>query len=132
MFSYFLLSFLILPSVPNLFVRALCSGRSSFSDRVIRPDHRGCRMSTIRVCRDAWPSPGSRLCSANRAARRSSSSLPGEQQCCLRHCFAAGCSTADVLFSAKYDHLQVCAGVSIFISHYSNPAGFPLKFVPSC
>lgn len=49
------------------------------------------------------------------------------QQHCLRHCSTAGSSTVDVLFSAKYDHLQVCAGVSIFISHYSSPAGFPLK-----
>lgn len=107
----------MLPSVPNLFARASRSGRSSFSDRVIRPDRRSCKTSTVGVCGAAWPSLGScpEMFSANGAARQSRSPLPSKQQCCLRRCFAAGSSAADVLFSAKYDHLQVCAGVSIFI-----------------
>lgn len=121
--------FLTLSLVPKLFAKALCPAGQGFQ-ATLGLQSQCCGALSCQAVQGHTEISSPRVCSASTPLRPFSCSTATGS--IVRHCSTAGSSTADVLFSAKYDHLQVCAGVSIFISHYSSPAGFPLKLVPSC
>lgn len=109
LFAYSCRLALPLSGVPRLSVGALRSGRFRSSARATHPDGHGCRASVRGCLATAGLPPALRKqpLAARRQAAAVSQALLGR-----------GSPAADAVFSAKHDHLRVCAGVSIFVSRH--------------